>query len=375
MLRILADENMPYVDELFGDFAQVVKKSGREMVSDDLVDIDVLLVRSITQVNAELLAKANKLQFVGTATIGVDHIDQDYLDQRNIAWSSAPGCNAMAVAEYVLSALSVLVPERLSQKTVAIVGAGNIGIRLAAKFEALGVKYFFCDPPKARAGAVGDYRDLDAVTSADIISLHVPINRSGIDATHHLVDQKFLEKLKPGAVLINSCRGDVVDNKALLLHLQRNPKLMTVIDVWQNEPTIDHDLLDLVDIATPHIAGYSLEGKANGTFMLYQHWCQQVGIAPTKRVEDLLPALDIDSLSLASSLQPDTLNKMIQLIYDIRDDDRLCRHRGISAKGFDNLRKQYKVRREFSALSVATDNVRDLERLKALGFSIQVAKS
>jgi len=374
MLNILVDENMPFVDELFGEFGNIRKMSGREMTCDDLVGIDLLLVRSITQVNQELLALASQLKFVGTATIGVDHIDQDYLAERNIGWSSAPGCNAMAVAEYVISALSVLYDEELLEKTVAIVGAGNIGTRLAKKLTALGIKYFYCDPPKERAGASGDYRDLEAVTQADIISLHVPINQCGIDSTYHLVDKTFLEKLKPGTLLINSCRGDVVDNLALRQHIETTGDLKTVIDVWQNEPVIDLKLMALVDIATPHIAGYTLEGKANGTFMLYQSWCKHVGITPTKRVVDLLPTMPIDPMAIEHAIESGTINQLVQLVYDIRDDDLLCRSRGIDAKGFDNLRKQYKVRREFSALSLHSDRAKNEQRVKRLGFSIQAQK-
>ncbi len=368
MLNVLADENMPFVDELFSGLANVKKMGGRDMRAEDLIDVDVLLVRSITKVNEQLLNRANRLRFVGTATIGVDHIDQDYLAERSIPWSSAPGCNATAVAEYVISALLALVPGNLQGKTVAIVGAGNIGTRLAVKLEALGVNYFYCDPPKQRAGSEGDYRDLDAVTQADIISLHVPIIRKGIDCTEHMVNAEFLNRLKPGAVLINSCRGDVVDNQALREHLLTKPPLYTVMDVWQNEPMIDLELLKLVDIATPHIAGYSLEGKANGTFALYQKWCELSGEPAAVRVEDLLPKMAIDKVSINQGATEAVITKLVHLIYDIRDDDLLCRRQGIDAKGFDNLRKQYKVRREFSALSL--DNTDNPMLLKQLGFSL-----
>ncbi|MDP2561754.1 4-phosphoerythronate dehydrogenase [Psychrobium sp. 1_MG-2023] len=374
MLTILADENMPYVDELFSDIGQIKKMAGRAITPDDLINVDVLLVRSITQVNASLLAKANRLTFVGSATIGTDHLDIAYLEQQGIFWTNAPGCNATAVAEYVLSALSVLAQRfelSLADKTVAIVGAGNIGQRLARKLTALGVDHFFCDPPLARAGTQGDYRDMNEVVKADIISLHVPINRQGDDITQHLVNKDFLSQLKPGTILLNSCRGDVVDNKALLEHLQQGNKLYTVIDVWQNEPTINLELLDLVDIATPHIAGYSLEGKARGTYMLYQQWCHNNNVAINKSLTQLLPAVSVGQLNIQSKLSPSELGKLIQFVYDIRDDDELCRLRGVDAKGFDNLRKQYKVRREFSAHSIAATEqwLQQQQMLQQLGFS------
>ena len=371
MIKILADENMPYVDELFADLASITKKSGRDIVSADLIDIDVLLVRSITKVDADLLAQANKLSFVGTATIGVDHIDQQFLEQRKIAWSSAPGCNAVAVAEYVLSALSILLPQQLKDKTVAIVGAGNIGTRLAAKLDALGVSHFYCDPLKQRAGMAGDFRSLDEVVKADVISLHVPITRGGSDPTYHMVDNKFLARLKPDTVLINSCRGDVVDNQALYNALAAGLRIKTVMDVWQNEPSIDLRLLGLVNIATPHIAGYSLEGKANGTYMLYKSWCQSQQKPATKTLESLLPKMSLNEITFDGELDNDSQNALLRFVYDIRDDDELCRTHGIDAKGFDNLRKQYKVRREFSALSVLCSQLTTQNTLAALGFSTQ----
>jgi len=373
MLKILADENMPFVDELFSQYGDITKKAGRSMCADDLVDVDLLLVRSITRVNEELLSKANRLSFVGTATIGVDHIDQDYLAKRKIAWTSAPGCNATAVAEYVISSLVVLCNqsgESIEDKTVAIVGAGNIGTRLAAKLDGLGINHFYCDPPRQRAGAKGDYRDMDAVAGADVITLHVPITRSGIDTTEHLIDREFLKRLAPATILINSCRGDVVDNKALREHLSSGHQLRTVIDVWQNEPNIDHQLLELVDIATPHIAGYSLEGKANGTFFLYQYWCELTKNEQRCTVDGLLPAMEFSALSIRGDIAFSIWSRLVKLVYDIRGDDQLCRSAGFSAKGFDNLRKQYKVRREFSALSIISESRLGRQKLAKLGFNV-----
>lgn len=373
MLKILADENMPYVEQLFAPLGQVTTLDGRAMTADDLIDIDVLLVRSITQVNEALLRRANALKFVGTATIGTDHIDHKYLEQRGIPWSSAPGCNATAVAEYVISAM-LIYSERtqvdLTDKTVAIVGAGNIGTRLAKKLSALNIDYFFCDPPKQRAGSIGDYRPWSEVANADIVTLHVPIVKTGQDATYHMVDDAFLSSLKPDAMLINSCRGDVVDNNALRQHLMETSCLFSVMDVWQNEPEIDTKLLSLVDIATPHIAGYSLEGKANGTYFLYQRWCELTDQSVAITLESLLPRNQIQSIALSNMPTMETISKISKLVYDIRDDDQLCRSAGFSAKGFDNLRKQYKVRREFSALSIQCDNAADGAQLSQLGFNV-----
>ena len=372
MINILADENMPYVQDLFGDFANIVFKNGREINPQDLIDIDVLLIRSITQVNETLLTQANVLKFVGSATIGTDHIDKIALDNRKITWSSAPGCNAIAVAQYVLSALVNLGAGQqfnVQDKTIAIVGAGNIGKQLAKLCDVLSINYFFCDPFIEKTDAQGDYRSINEVVKADIISLHVPITKEGEHPTYHLFDAARLTQLKPDAILINSCRGDVVDNEALVKHMNNTPEFTAVIDVWQNEPTINHQLLNLVNIATPHIAGYSLEGKARGTFMLYQKWCEINQQSVDKSLTSLLPTATVNTITLENSLTLNNIKQLVRLTYDIRDDDDLIRCFGKSGKGFDNLRKQYKVRREFSALTINAKNQTDVALLADLGFN------
>lgn len=372
MIKVLADENMPYVSELFGDFSNIVFKGGRDITPQDLIDVDVLLVRSITQVNDALLSQANALKFVGSATIGTDHIDKTALDNKSISWSSAPGCNAIAVAQYVLSALinlSVGQQFKLSDKTIAIVGAGNTGQQLSKICSALSINHFFCDPFLERAGKAGDYRSMDEVVKADVISLHVPITKTGEYPTHHLFDAKRLSQLSPNAILINSCRGDVVDNQALKSHISHQPAFTSVIDVWQSEPSIDHELLDRVDIASPHIAGYSLEGKARGTFMLYQKWCEINQQPIDKSLMTLMPLATVNNITLQGNLEFNDIKQLVNLAYDVRDDDNLIRHFGKSAKGFDNLRKQYKVRRELSALTVNANTDKDVALLAELGFS------
>lgn len=372
MIKVLADENMPYVTELFGDLCEVAFKGGREITSNDLIGIDVLLVRSITQVNDALLSEANQLKFVGSATIGTDHLDKEALDKRNITWASAPGCNAIAVAQYVLSVMLNLSEGQgfeLLNKTVAIVGAGNIGKQLAKVCNALSIEHFFYDPFVESDLIEGDFRSFDNVLSADIISLHVPITRTENFPTYHMFGAAQLSQLKTDAILINSCRGDVVDNEALTQHLNTNPSFTAVMDVWQHEPTINQDLLDVTDIASSHIAGYSLEGKARGTFMLYQKWCEIAGQQSNKSLDDLLPRPTVNSITLQNSLEFKDIKQLVNLIYDVRDDDYLIRRFGKSGKGFDNLRKQYKVRRELSAITVNVIDDDDADLLNALGFN------
>ena len=372
MINVLADENMPYVAELFGDFSTITFKAGREIVADDLVDVDVLLVRSITKVNEALIEKANKLSFVGSATIGLDHIDGACLDARNIMWTNAPGCNAVGVAQYVLSVLLILASRQsfdLQSKTVAIVGAGNIGKELSKILNALAINHFYCDPPLKDAGAQGDYRDMNEVMKADIISLHVPMTKDGDYPTYHMFDEARLGSLKENAILINSCRGDVVDNDALNRLLSSDKPLTAVMDVWQHEPKINASLLEKVDIGSSHIAGYSFEGKARGTYMLYQRWCEVNSYTPDKLLSALLPQANVSSIRLSNTLNIDDLKQLVTLIYDVRDDDELVRQHGLTAKGFDNLRKQYKVRREFSAITVQATNETDAKLLRDIGFN------
>ena len=378
-MKILADENMPYATELFSEFGQVTTFPGRQLSTGDVMDADVLLVRSITKVNEALLGDADKLQFVGTATIGTDHIDQAYLAERDIEFTSAPGCNAISVAEYVLSSLLVLAQKYgfdVKDKVVGIVGAGNTGSRLAEKLEAFGVRYLLCDPPLE---AQGDSRDFVSyqtlLDEADVLSFHVPLIDGGSNPTRHLFNADTLKTIKPDAILINACRGEVMDNQALLEAKQSGSAHPLVLDVWEGEPNVLKPLIPYADIASAHIAGYSFEGKARGTFMLYQKFCQRLGVEPKQTLTQLLPPADMGEVVLGSE-GPDTINRLVHLVYDVRRDDALFRQH-IGVNGFDWLRKNYPVRREFSALSIrsqdgATNHLSKATRntLGGLGFDL-----
>jgi len=377
-MKIFFDENMPYAAKFFADFGygvdavELVPFAGRKLTAEQVADADVLLVRSITKVNEELLALNNKLFFVGTATIGVDHIDQTYLASRNIAFSSAPGCNAVAVAEYVLSALVVLAEcylLDLSALSVGIVGAGNTGTQLSKKLDALSINYKLCDPPLAQAGDPRSFSSLDEVLQCDVISLHVPLVQRGEHATYHLLNQQVLANLSNKQILINACRGEVVDNQALLALKQQGHGLKLVWDVWENEPNILTELIDFTEIATAHIAGYSLEGKSAGTEQLYQALCQYLDVQPSKQLNGFLPPAAITQVTLQQAFDQSLLNKLVKLVYDVRRDDGLFRKnillnsqpnnqckKASLAQNFDALRKNYPVRREFSSLSVSLHN-------------------
>jgi len=297
-MKIYFDENMPFAQEFFTEFGDLVPFSGRELNAEQVADADVLLVRSITKVNQALLKDNNRLKFVGTATIGVDHIDQNYLNERNINFSSAPGCNAISVAEYVISSLVVLAERYLIDLfslTVGIVGAGNTGTRLSEKLTALGIKHVLCDPLLAEQSHDDrEFVSLETALACDVISLHVPKTMTGDYATFHLLNEMRLSQLSENQILINACRGEVIDNQALLKLKQQGHGVKLVLDVWENEPNILHELIPFCEITTAHIAGYSLEGKARGTEMLYQALCQQLEISPTKHLAKLLPVATIN---------------------------------------------------------------------------------
>lgn len=377
-MNIFIDENIPYADEFFSGIGKVTRFAGRELTAEQLTETDALLVRSITKVNQTLISKAPKLKFVGTATIGEDHIDKPFLSEKGITFTSAPGCNAISVAEYVISSLYVLAEKYnfdVYSKTVAIIGVGNIGKALQQKLTALGMSILLCDPLRQK-DETGFVSLEHALTHADIVSFHTPITKAGEHATHHLLNKDNISLLKKDVCLINASRGEVIDNHALLaeiVHRQKNNKqaIKLVLDVWENEPEPLLELIEYTDIASAHIAGYSLEGKARGTEMLYQALCQYLTIPVTKKLDDLLPTPSVEKLGLNpdSSIE-NQLKQAIYLVYDPRRDDALFRNL-LSVNGFDWLRKNYPIRREWSSLKIEriSNNEKGLSFSK-IGFDV-----
>lgn len=374
-MKIIADENMPYVEALFGDLGEIEFVNGRNLTAVQVSDADVLLVRSVTQVNAALLDKAQKLKFVGSATIGTDHVDVEYLSQRGIAFTNAPGCNATAVGEFAFIAMLELAQrfeKPLSGKVVGIVGAGNTGTAAAKCLEAYGLKVLLCDPVKAEQGDTRDFVSLDTlIAQADIISLHVPITKEGEHKTWYLFDEARLNQLKPNTWLLNCCRGEVIDNRALIKFKQQRDDVKLVLDVWEGEPNPMAELVALAEFATPHIAGYSLEGKARGTFMLYQKLCDELGVQAKQSLMSLLPPFQFSQIDLQDTLTESQLLSLSRLVYDLRDDDVKFRQCFATAAGFDQMRKNHTYRREFSAITLnsALPQMLDITKpLHSLGF-------
>jgi erythronate-4-phosphate dehydrogenase len=359
-MHILADENIPLVDEFFAGFGEIRRMPGRSINRAALENVDVLLVRSVTRVDREML-EGSAVRFVGTCTIGTDHLDLDYFEQAGIEWASAPGCNARGVVDYVLGSLLALAEvrgESLPRRRFGVVGAGEVGGRLLEVLRGLGWDVRVCDPPR-QVREAGDFVSLDEILAeCDVISLHTPLTLGGDWPTFHLFDQARLSRLRPGTWLINASRGAVVDNAALRDLLLQRPDLEAVLDVWEGEPQVDVALAGLCHIATPHIAGYSLDGKLRGTAQIYAALCAARGVEPAIELAQLMPGPALTELAFASSAEPaEMLATLCRAVYDPRRDDADFRRSllGDEAQrraGFDLLRKQYPPRREIDGLKV-----------------------
>ncbi len=351
-MNIVVDENIAYVKEAFSEFGDVHLVDGRKIINQQLNNVDALIVRSITNVNSNLLG-GTKVKFVGTATIGSDHIDLEYLKKNNITFADAKGCNADSVTEYVFTALlKIAVDENieLNKKSIGVVGIGNIGSRVVKIAEAFGMKIFKNDPPLERKGIGENYVSLDEILQADIITMHVPLNKGGQDNTFHLLNKKNLGQIQEKTILINTSRGAVVDNDALY-NIIPDKKLNNILDVWENEPGVNIDLLNSTKIGTAHIAGYSLEGKVNGTMMIYNALCNFTGKAPSWK--PVLPEVENKEVVLDDNKSDELkLYNLLRSVYDIEGDDVRMRNmikvkREERGNYFDRLRKECPLRREF----------------------------
>lgn len=381
MMRILADENIPFVTDAFKSLGEVVTRAGREMTRNDVRDADILLVRSVTKVNETLLADS-PVKFVATATIGTDHIDLDYLQQQKIGFSAAAGSNANSVAEYVMAALLHHTGNErisLSGKVLGVVGVGHIGSKVVHYAEKLGMRVLQNDPPLARQTGESRFVPLDDLMPADFITVHVPLTRTGIDKTLHLFELARLKKMKPGSVLINTSRGPVVATDAAREILKSGHLKAMVLDVWENEPNIEIDLLKRVQLASPHIAGYSFDGKVNGTQMIYQAACDYFHQPVNWNPQNAMPQPDQPEfrLNAANKSAEAVLNEAVRHAYAITADDARLREitrLSPAEQGayFDRLRKDYPRRREFSNYRILLRNGTNTlaEKLIWLGFRV-----
>jgi len=375
---------MPYVREAFERLGDVVVRPGREICADDVRDAALLAIRSTTRVDRALL-EGSSVRFVGTATIGTDHLDKHYMESQGIAWCYSPGCNANSVGEYVVAALLCLSQRHgfpVEGKTIGIIGVGNVGRRVVEKARALGMSVLQNDPPRERAeDDTSEFVSLDTLLGeADVVTLHVPLTREGPDATFQMADAAFFDALKPGAVFINAARGAVVCTDALLAAMDRGQVSHAVIDTWEGEPAYRLDLLPRVDLATPHIAGHSFEGKIMGTVMVYREACRFLGRDDDWDPFPSLPSPPVSDVTLdAGGLSDeDILWRIVGLVYDIEGDDRRLREGAMPdshARHFDGLRSNYPMRREFrfTRVSVAGAQSALQGKIDALGFGSAAA--
>jgi len=384
-MKIVADQNIPFVRECFSHMGEVVTVGGRQVTAELVRDADILLVRSITKVGSELL-EGSRVKFVATATIGFEHIDREYLEGRQIGFASAPGSNANSVAEYITAALLVLARKKqwtLEGKSIGIVGVGNVGSRVENKCRALGMNVVLNDPPLQCQTGQARYRPLDEVLDCDFVTLHTPLNKQGPDATYHLADKAFFDKLKDRAVFMNTSRGKVHDEAALRSAMEAGQLGAVVLDVWETEPVVNPWLLKHVDISTPHIAGYSYDGKIAGLLMIYEAACRHFGIKESHTIHDFLPVPEVAQISLSEDALKRTdeqiLHDLVQRIYVLNRDDFNTREILLQPEGeqgafFDNLRKNYPVRREFQNTTVELPKGRSAlaEKIAGIGFQVRM---
>ena len=373
-MRIVADDKIPLLKGVLEPYADIIYLPGSKISNSDIKDADALIIRTRTKCDNELLKDTN-VKFIATATIGYDHIDTEYCNQQNITWTNAPGCNSGSVQQYILAALFYFASKlqfSLSEKTIGIVGVGNVGKKVEDFTRKLGMKVLLNDPPRADAEGNDNFVSLDEIIQkSDIITLHVPLTFEGQYKTFHLFDENQLKRLPDRVILINTSRGEVVDNKALKIHINEKMLAGCVLDVWENEPQLDEELLKIVDIGTPHIAGYSLDGKANGTSMCVQALSTFFNLG----LDSWYP--DLSSLSQGLILKLDgnklskheLLEKISNRIYDIQKDDKKLKD---NLYMFENLRGNYPVRREMFNYKINITNI-SKETLKFLtNFNLKI---
>ena len=374
-MKVVADDKIPFLKGVLeSEGIDVTYLAGAKTTADDVKCADAIITRTRTKCNEKLLENSS-VKFIATATIGFDHIDTDYVEKHNIAWTNAPGCNSSSVAQYITSLLLNLAVKHnfsLADKVLGVVGVGYVGKKVAAVGKALGMQVLLNDPPRARAENSSKFVDLDTIAArADIITIHVPLEYEGCDRTFHLADEKFFGKLTNRQFLINASRGEVVDNDVFREKLKNGLLAGGCLDVWENEPEIDLELLSLLDYATPHIAGYSTDGKANGTSMSINALAKFFNLSEhlqTWYPENVpAPAQTLIECPAAGS-QEEKLLAVVSQSYNIADDTDSLRQR---PQDFEKLRGNYPVRREIGTFTVVNADGKTAGILRELGFAVK----
>jgi erythronate-4-phosphate dehydrogenase len=377
-LKIVADENIPFLKGALEPFSDVVYLPGNKISREDLIDADALLVRTRTRCN-EALLKGTSVKFIGTATIGFDHIDSVWCDSNSIKWTNAPGCNSSSVQQYIATVLLKLAIDRgfeLKDKTLCIIGVGNVGSKVERIARIFGMNVLLNDPPRERIEGKGKFVTFDTILrESDIITLHVPLNNEGLDKTRHMFSGGVFDKVAKRPLLINSSRGEVVDTSSLKSALKNDRISGVILDVWENEPDIDRELLSSAYISTPHIAGYSTDGKANGTSMVVNALSAFFNLPLRNWFPGNVPLPHDREITVEGNGKSadKIIGEAVKFTYDVEVDDRNLR---LSPETFEKQRGGYRLRREFTSFSVIAGNCDRsiIEKLAQLGFKVETLK-
>ena len=373
-MKIVIDEKIPFIRGVFEPWAEVVYSPGRAIDAAMVADAEALIVRTRTKCDSRLL-KGSRVRVIASATIGFDHLDTAWLETAGIRWVNAPGCNSGSVMQYITCVLFFLAAKHsidLRPLTLGVVGVGNVGSKVVRAARSIGMKVLQNDPPRQRREGGDEFLPLERVISeSDILTLHVPLTNEGEDRTRHLVSSASLARMRKNCIVINSSRGEVVDNAALREALSAKILSGAVLDVWEGEPETDRRLVDLTDIATPHIAGYSVDGKANATVNSVREVASVLGIplagwTPASLPQPAEPLIDLTGQG-DDETALELVARAVRHTYPVDEDDRLFR--GDPGK-FEYLRDNYRIRREFSSYLVKTGAPEAGQILAALGFKI-----
>jgi len=369
-MKIIADKNIPFIRGVLEPWADVEYYEGSRINNDILAGADALIVRTRTRCDKNLL-QGSGIKFIGSATIGTDHIDLEWCRENGIRCCSAPGCNSGSVMQYVASVLAYFVLEhgiKPDATTLGLIGVGNVGSKVAEMARVLGYNVLLNDPPRERMQGKDEFSPLNRVLAeSDIISIHVPLTYEGPDKTYQMVNEAFISKMKDHAIFINTSRGQVADERALMSGLVKKSPRSAVIDVWRNEPVINGDLLKAVELATAHIAGYSLDGKAKGTMMVIRQLAGHFGLplAEWEPQSVPLPSNPLIDISAFAGSDDEIISRAILHTYSVvKDSEKLKKN----PASFEKLRNDYPPRREFHAYRVKGKNELILNKLRALGF-------
>lgn len=367
-LKIVADKNIPFLKGVAEYYGEVAYLGGAEFSSEAVKDADVLIIRTVRKMDEELLA-GSSVKLICTATIGYDHIDTEYCDKNGIIWKNAPGCNSSSVQQFVASSLISIARKKgflLKGKTIGVVGVGNVGAKVASVCENLGMRVLLNDPPRERAEGNGKFVSLDYIKEhADIITFHTPLTKSGEDKTYHLADESFFKSLPQNPIIINSARGGIVETSAIKSAILQGLISGAIIDCWENEPNIDLEYLNMVDQGTPHIAGYSADGKANATRMSLERIAElfdlsKEPIASVKAPDPQNPVIDLSEFSSENRIE-----EAILRTYEPSFDRESLLH---NPDKFSKQRADYPMRREYPSYRVLNATPEEAEVLARLGF-------